>query len=432
MLADIGHDDRIVSGKLADRLNELLRHDAAFLLLVGKRLLVVHLDRVAAPPGKACAQIAERGQLFLEERQRPAQVAEHAAVSDDVLVHLDGIDLEVHDLRARRKSCNTARHAIVKAHADGDEQIALLDRHVRRVCAVHACHAEEVLACGRHAADAHERRHRGNPREIENLAHSLCRIRERHAAAEDEERPLRLGDCRRRRLDLCRLAREVCRIALQVHLLRIGVVQLLREDILGDVDRDRPRTPRARDEKSLFQHLRQILRRLHEVIVLRDRRRDAADVRLLEGILADVGIADLPRNADERDRIHVRRRDARHEVRAAGAGRRQTHADLARRTRVAVRRMSRSLLVAHEDMGKLLRVNRIVEVEHRAARIAENNAHALLAQAFQNRLRPIHLQSKHLTNLYFSCAENPRPRRRNGRWPKAVHPGTRGNARAYP
>ena len=166
--------------------------------------------------------------------------------------------------------------------------------------------------------------------------------------------------------------------------------------------------------------------------MLRDRCRDATDVRLLEGILADVGIADLPRDTDERDRIHVRRRDARHEVRAAGAGRRQAHADLARRTRIAVRRMSRSLLVTHEDMGKFLRVNRIVEVKHRAARIAENNAHALLAQAFQNRLRPIHLQSKHLTNLYFSCAENPHPQRRSGRWPKAVRPSTRGNARAYP
>ena len=217
-----------------------------------------------------------------------------------------------------------------------------------------------------------------------------------------------------------------------MHLLGIDIINLLRKDILGDVDRDRPRTPRARDEKGLLQDLRQIFRRLHEVVVLRDRRRDAADVRLLEGILADVGIADLPRNADERDRIHVCRRDARHEVRAAGAGRRQTHADLARRTRVAVCRMSRSLLVTHEDMGKLLRVNRIVEVEHSAARIAENNAHALLAQTFQNRLRPIHLQSKHLTNLYFSCAENPHPRRRSGRWPKAVHARMSGNARAYP
>ena len=166
MLSDVGHDDRIVIGKLADRLNELLRHDAAFLLLVGKRLLIVHLDRVATPPGKACAQIAERGQLLLEERQRPAQVAEHAAVSDDILVHLDGIDLEVHDLCARCKSCNTARHAVIETHADGDEQIALLNCHVRRICAVHARHAEEVFACGRHAADAHERRHRRNSREI--------------------------------------------------------------------------------------------------------------------------------------------------------------------------------------------------------------------------------------------------------------------------
>ena len=200
-----------------------------------------------------------------------------------------------------------------------------------------------------------------------------------------------------------------------MYLLRIDIIQLLRKDVLGNVDCNRSRTPRARDEKGFFQHLRQILRRLHEVVVLRDRCRDATDVRLLEGILADVGIADLPRDTDERDRIHVRRRDARHEVRAAGAGRRQAHADLARRTRIAVRRMSRSLLVTHEDMGKLLRVNRIIEVKHRAARIAENNAHTLLAQTLQNRLRPIHLQSKHLTNLYFSCAENPHPWRRSDR-----------------
>src|SRR5213075_1086095 len=74
-----------------------------------------------------------------------------ASVTDqrDVAAHraTDGgaVDIDVHDLRARGKGGRIARHAVVEAHADADEQVGGLNRLVDVDFAVHARHPEVQL-----------------------------------------------------------------------------------------------------------------------------------------------------------------------------------------------------------------------------------------------------------------------------------------------
>ena len=80
--------------------------------------------------------------------------------------------------------------------------------------------------------------------------------------------------------------------------------------------------------------------------------------------------------------IHVGRGDAGHRIGGAGAGSDQRHAHFAGGTRIGIGGMHRRLLMAHQDMLKcILLENRIVDVEHRAARVAENELDVFLLQA---------------------------------------------------
>ena len=187
-----------------------------------------------------------------------------------------------------------------------------------------------------------------------------------------------------------------------MHRLRIRVVEFRVKDILGHVDDDRARTARAGDVERLLEHARQVLDLLDEIIVLRDRRRDAADIGLLERVLADIGIRHLSRDADERHRIRVGRRDARDEVCRTRAGRRKDDADLARRARIAVCRMDSALLMARQDVREFHFIDSIVEREHRAAGVTEYDVHAFILQAREHSLCTIHQQVKAPLYLEFN------------------------------
>ena len=104
-----------------------------------------------------------------------------------------------------------------------------------------------------------------------------------------------------------------------MHFFRIAVIDLRVKDILRHVDDDWSLPPCARDEKCFLQNARQLFCIFHQVIMLRDRRRDADDIRLLESILPDVRIRHLSCNADEWHRISQRRCNSRRKVRRTRA-----------------------------------------------------------------------------------------------------------------
>ena len=113
---------------------------------------------------------------------------------------------------------------------------------------------------------------------------------------------------------------------------------------------------------------------LHEEVVLDAGPRDADGVALLEGVLADGVRRDLSGQHDHRNRIHVGRRDAGDRIASPPAPRsRDTTPTLRRRARIAVRGMHGALLVPDQHVLHLFLLEElVVDVEHRAARIAED------------------------------------------------------------
>ena len=123
-------------------------------------------------------------------------------------------------------------------------------------------------------------------------------------------------------------------------------------------------------------------------VVLGDRHRDAADVRLLEGVRADRLGGDLAGDRDQRDRVHVRVGDRGDEVGGAGARGRHADADLAGGLGVAGGRVARALLVADQDVPDLRGVHhRVVRGEDRTAGNAEYRVGADLLERTDEGLR---------------------------------------------
>ena len=179
---------------------------------------------------------------------------------------------------------------------------------------------------------------------------------------------------------------------------RADIVAGRELDVLRNVDDDGSGPAGARDMESFVQHARQVVDVLHQPVVLRARPRDADRIAFLKRVVADEMRRHLAGDADERNGIHQRVGEAGHGVGRAGARRHQADADLAGRARIAFRRMKRTALLAHEDVADFLLLEQlVVDRQHGAARIAENQLDALIGERRQHNLgarhRACHMQT---------------------------------------
>ncbi len=140
--------------------------------------------------------------------------------------------------------------------------------------------------------------------------------------------------------------------------------------------------------------------------------RDADGVAFLERVLADRVRRHLARQHDHRDRVHVRGRDAGDRVGDARARGDEADAHLGRRARVAVRRVDRALLVPDEHVLDLVLLEQlVVDVEDRAARVAEDVLDAFFLEAADDDFRTRELHGYALRELVeFSDASGARSR----------------------
>ena len=241
----------------------------------------------------------------------------------------------------------------------------------------------------RESADAQQRHRHRNVGALRELAHERHRPGQQDAVAGEDDRPLGavdqlerrlaigLGDGRPRHADMAGVRRRLVPLELARGLLRV----------LGDVDQDRAGPALRRDGESLAHGARHVLGAGHEIVVLRDRQRDAGDVGFLERVRPDQPAADLAGDADDRRRVHHRRGDAGDHVGRAGARRRNRDADAAAGAGVAVGHVRRALLVPDQDVPDREVEHRVVGREDGAARISEHVGDALAHQTFPQNLR---------------------------------------------
>ena len=228
----------------------------------------------------------------------------------------------------------------------------------------------------------------GMPARSASSEHVALGARLHDAVAGENQRPLGVVD------QLDRVA--VVAVAGQRFVVRLGQVRLGRRPVhlaarllrvLRDVDQHRARAARLRDGERLENRRRDVLRARHQVVVLRDRQRDARDVGFLKRVGSDQLAAHLAGDADDRRAVHHRGGDAGDHVGRARPGRRNGDADLAARARVAVGHVRRALLVPDEDVADRIAEHRVVRGQNRPARIAEDIGHPLAHQRVPDNLR---------------------------------------------
>ena len=238
-----------------------------------------------------------------------------------------------------------------------------------------------------HAADAEQGDGDRNLRALGERQHLLLRVGQHHAMAGENQWAFCRVD-QLHRVAHVAVARQ--RIVPRFGELGFGRVpvdlatSLLR--VLGDVHEHRARTAAARHGKGLAHGRRHVLGRSDEVVVLGDRQGDAGDVGLLKRVGSDQLAADLAGDADDRRRVHHRRRDAGHHIGRARSRGRDRDADLAGRARVAVRHVRRPLLVTDEDVANRVLQHRVVGGQNRAARVAEHIGHPFAHERFPENL----------------------------------------------
>ena len=152
--------------------------------------------------------------------------------------------------------------------------------------------------------------------------------------------------------------------------------------VLRDVDQHRSGTSRSRDGERLAHRRRDVVRARDEVVVLRNRQRDAGDVGFLKRVGSDQLAADLTGDADDRRAVHHRRRDAGDHVGRSRTRGGDGDADPAARARVAVGHVRRALLVADENVPDRIPEHRVVCGKNRSARIAEDVGDAFADERF--------------------------------------------------
>ena len=383
------HVDRIRPGGLAEGLDDEFRGQAAVALRsVAQRVRRldpaqrlpprVEIDRTGAVPAQHLDQIGDHVLDVTDDRH----------VRMPVLADLGRVDVGVDDLGLGGERIQLPGDPVVEAGAQGDQQVAALQRRHRRHGAVHAGHAQVLrVAVGERTAGHQRGDHRdtGQLGQVEQLLGGLAAD---HAAADVEHRLARLGDQLGRLTDLAAVRLGVRLVSGQLELRRPRERALALQHVLGDVDQHRPRPSAGGDVECLGDDARDVVTVAHQEVVLGDRHRDAGDVGFLERVGADQGAPDLPGDRDHRNRIHVgvgQRRDQVGRTRTRG---RHADADPAGGVRVAAGGVAAALLVTHQHVAQLLRIEQwVVHRKHRPARDAEDDVDAELLERADNRLR---------------------------------------------
>ena len=258
------------------------------------------------------------------------EVADEGYVGAYVLVDFAGVDFDVDLLGVRRVAGEVAGNAVVETHAEGEQEIGLLDGGVDPRLAVHAHHAELQRVRGGDRAEAEERR---GDRDLLRLCEGedfAFGARLDDAVAGEDDGLLRL-------LDECDGLLDARGLGLEHRVWAVGLRLcgfegedgggLLR--VLGDVDEDGPGAAAGCYLKCQAHCCRDVFGARDEEVVLGDRERNAGDIDFLEGVAAEDFGGDLSRDRDDRDAVEHGCGEAGDEVRRAGAACSHAHAGAA-------------------------------------------------------------------------------------------------------
>ena len=243
-------------------------------------------------------------------RQRPQDapdVAHDGDVDRDVLADLGRVDVDMDDARVRRIRADLAGHAVVEAHAQRDEQVGRLDGAVDVLPAVHA-----HVAVGERVRARRWRRRRAACGRPGSASSRRTPCRSSIASATRTPWPARIDralgllDLRGREADLARDGPRTSGLKPGRSIVSgCGArVSLVRASLVMSTWTGPGRPVRAMWNASAMTR-GDVVGVADQVVVLGHRQRDAGDVDLLEGVLADERAGHVAGDGDHRDRVEL-------------------------------------------------------------------------------------------------------------------------------
>ena len=325
-----------------------------------------------------------------QRRQRAAGIGDDGQLDRHVLVDAGRVDVDVDFPALGAEGVEPAGDAVVEAGADVQQHVAAVHGQVGLVSAVHAQHAEELRVAGREGAQPHQRVGAGKSGGADEAGERRGGGRPGvdHATAGIDHRAFRRFQHRHGAADQGAVRLGLRAVGAVRGFRRRGVRGAADQDVLGQVDHHRPGPAAARHVERLMHHAGEVARALDQVIVLGGRAGDAGGVGFLEGVVADQMGGHLAGQADHRDAVHQRVGQAGDGVGGARPAGHQHHADAAGAAGIALGGMHGGLLVPHQDVAdRVLVEQRVVDRQHRPARIAENDLDPLVLERTQEYLR---------------------------------------------
>ncbi|MNI11805.1 hypothetical protein D3C73_649620 [compost metagenome] len=159
-------------------------------------------------------------------------------------------------------------------------------------------------------------------------------------------------------------------------LLRWTIQCLGRGYILRNIDEYRTFAAGVRDMKGFMNDARKIFNIAHQIAVLRNRHRNACNIRFLESIGSNQAGKDIAGDYHQWNRVHKSGRDPGYQIGCSRTGGCNTYARFAACSGIAVSRMNRALLMPCQDMLEIIEAMKsIVDVQYRTARVTEDGIH---------------------------------------------------------
>ena len=319
VLADVAHQRRLVVGGDPDPLDDVVGGEPA----LAPRPGAVPRPSLAdlAPGGELCHPLGTRLGLRQAAQERGEQIAR---IGDDPEVGAHVLADLASDRRRRARSSRVganvrrlAGDAVVVPASDPDQQVALLERLVGVHPAVHAGVAGAQPMRLVDVADAEQGVRDRDLGALRDLEQQVGRARDLDAVAAQDQRTLGGGDHLGQVVGLGHVAARRAAAARAAGARRApgaGAMVSAWSTSFGKSSSTGPGPPAARDLERLGDGQRNLVGIHDHGRVLRDRQRDADDVGLLEGVLAEQRARDVAGDRHHRDRVHHRRGQAGDEV----------------------------------------------------------------------------------------------------------------------
>ncbi|MNC47532.1 hypothetical protein D3C75_965970 [compost metagenome] len=129
---------------------------------------------------------------------------------------------------------------------------------------------------------------------------------------------------------------------------------------------------------------RQILNIPYQIAMFRYRHGYACDIRFLESVCSNQAGEDIPGNNHEGNRVHKSCSDSGNKIGCSGTGGCDANSRFAACSGITVSSVNRALLMTGQNMFEIIEpVKRIVNIQHRSARVSEYSVHTFQNQTAQ-------------------------------------------------